>query len=104
MYDAKYMQPLSGTNSVTSRKNSIHQSTALEPESNEQVLDRSFSFSFSVPYVSGISHGLQLLFSDDQGLDAGEINTSEDETQQLFDQNEEEEDFEIPAFLRRQKF
>ena len=44
------------------------------------------------------------LFSDDQGLDAGEINTSEDETQQLFDQNEEEEDFEIPAFLRRQKF
>ena len=37
MYDAKYMQPLSGTNSVTSRKNSIHQSTALEPESNEQV-------------------------------------------------------------------
>ena len=44
------------------------------------------------------------LFSDDQGLDAGETNTSEDETQQLFDQNEEEEDFEIPAFLRRQKF
>ena len=46
------------------------------------------------------------LFSDDQGLDAGKTNTSEDEneTQQLFDQNEEEEDFEIPAFLRRQKF
>ena len=40
------------------------------------------------------------LFSDDQGLDAGKTNTSEDEneTQQLFDQNEEEEDFEIPAF------
>ena len=46
------------------------------------------------------------LFSDDQGLDDGKTNTSEDEneTQQLFDQNEEEEDFEIPAFLRRQKF
>ncbi len=46
------------------------------------------------------------LFSDDQGLDAGKTNTSKDEneTQQLFDQNEEEEDFEIPAFLRRQKF
>ena len=44
------------------------------------------------------------LFSDDQGLDTGETNTSEDETQQLFDQNEEEEDFEIPAFLRKQKF
>ncbi len=46
------------------------------------------------------------LFSDDQGLDVGKTNTSEDEneTQQLFDQNEEEEDFEIPAFLRRQKF
>ena len=37
------------------------------PLSNDQVLDRSFAFSFSVPYVSGISHGLQLLFSHDQG-------------------------------------
>ena len=38
MYDAKFMQPLSGTNSVTSRKNSIHQSTALEPDSNEKMI------------------------------------------------------------------
>ena len=48
------------------------------------------------------------LFSDDNNLNE-EINNSEDqditESNELFDQeSNEEEDFEIPAFLRKQKF
>ena len=46
------------------------------------------------------------LFSDDQTKDEAETNIDEENvSKQLFDQdNDEEEDFEIPAFLRRQKF
>ena len=47
------------------------------------------------------------LFSEEQEqLDSEPSNLKEDnDTQQLFDQEPlEEEDFEIPAFLRRQKF
>ncbi len=47
------------------------------------------------------------LFSEDNNLEINDsINPKEDsETEQLFDQDiNEEEDFEIPAFLRRQKF
>ena len=49
------------------------------------------------------------LFTDDQNNEVSETNTSaEEETYKednLFDQDmDEDEDFEIPAFLRRQKF
>ena len=50
------------------------------------------------------------LFSEGQDFQSGETNTEvkeEDieESDQLFDQDiNEEEDFEIPAFLRKQKF
>ena len=47
------------------------------------------------------------LFSDDQMKDDTETDIFEKQTpsEQLFDQDiNEEEDFEIPAFLRRQKF
>ena len=50
------------------------------------------------------------LFSEEQNFYSEEINTStsdqkNNDTEQLFDQDiNEEEDFEIPAFLRKQKF
>ena len=48
------------------------------------------------------------LFSEDQNLEANDTNENareDNDTEQLFDQeNTEDEDFEIPAFLRRQKF
>ena len=49
------------------------------------------------------------LFSEDQNLKDGEdsdhYEQKDTETEQLFDQDtNEEEDFEIPAFLRKQKF
>ncbi len=37
------------------------------PKTNEQILERSIAFSFSVPHVQGFAHGLKLLFLDDQG-------------------------------------
>ena len=51
------------------------------------------------------------LFSDEQGYQSDDISTDTDEnknnySEELFDQDliNEEEDFEIPAFLRKQKF
>ena len=47
------------------------------------------------------------LFSDEQNSEENELNDTREDVQanQLFDQDtNEEEDFEIPAFLRRQKF
>ena len=49
------------------------------------------------------------LFSDDQSYQSGESLENEDKvhdnTEQLFDQDSNEDDeFEIPAFLRKQKF
>ena len=47
------------------------------------------------------------LFSDEQNYQRDEETNenSDNETEQLFDQDtNEEEDFEIPAFLRKQKF
>ena len=47
------------------------------------------------------------LFSDElnHANQADEISKEEDKTEELFDrENNEDEDFEIPAFLRRQKF
>ena len=48
------------------------------------------------------------LFSDDQSLEKDNISETKEytngESEQLFDQDIEEEDFEIPAFLRKQKF
>ena len=48
-----------------------------------------------------------MLFSDDKSQQNSESKNFDhsDESQQLFDQEtNEDEDFEIPAFLRRQKF
>ena len=48
-----------------------------------------------------------MLFSDDKSQQSSESKNFDhsDESQQLFDQEtNEDEDFEIPAFLRRQKF
>ena len=48
------------------------------------------------------------LFSEDQNLETNDTNENareDNDAEQLFDQeNTEDEDFEIPAFLRRQKF
>ena len=37
------------------------------PLSNHSVLERALTFSFSVPYVSDLTHGLKLLFADEHG-------------------------------------
>ena len=56
---------------------------------------------------TGEEESTPILFSDEQSQDnLGSENLDQnDESQQLFDQEtDEDEDFEIPAFLRRQKF
>ena len=49
-----------------------------------------------------------MLFSNEQDqvvIEQEEIDNNDNDTDQLFDQDtKEDEDFEIPAFLRRQKF
>ena len=42
--------------------------------------------------------------TDENNLEADNLNNDNKETEQLFDQDANEEDFEIPAFLRKQKF
>ena len=45
------------------------------------------------------------LFSEEQSQQSDQITDESNETEQLFDQDvNEDEDFEIPAFLRKQKF
>ena len=59
------------------------------------------------PFQIYINHSL---FSNEKNFESEEINTGasvqeNNDTEQLFDQDiNEEEDFEIPAFLRKQKF
>ena len=55
----------------------------------------------------GDEESTPMLFSDELNQENSESKhiDQNDESQQLFDQeNNEDEDFEIPAFLRRQKF
>ena len=69
----------------------------------EHVTDSSLSENTSEEYTPK-------LFSEDQTYASDKItqdssDQENDETNQLFDQDiNEEEDFEIPAFLRKQKF
>ena len=69
----------------------------------DETLNSDFS---SVSKIADEEHTPKL-FSDEQAQDSIEQKETEMDSasEQLFDQdNSEEEDFEIPAFLRRQKF
>ena len=56
------------------------------------------------PIISPEEEYTPKLFSEESSLSDNSISSTESE-QKLFDQeNNQEEDFEIPAFLRRQKF
>ena len=71
------------------------------------AIDTLGAFVLSMSVDSSEKEYTPRLFTDEQNLSGSEeINTDEsNESQDLFDQDiNEEEDFEIPAFLRRQKF
>ena len=76
-------------------------------ENNKVEIDETLNSDFSsVSKIADEEH-IPKLFSDEQAQDSIEQKETEMDSasEQLFDQdNSEEEDFEIPAFLRRQKF
>ena len=77
-------------------------------ENNSEMVDNNVNFQ----NINSLDENLKeehtpKLFSDEQNLEENELNDTREDVQanQLFDQDtNEEEDFEIPAFLRRQKF
>ena len=76
-------------------------------ENSPEVKIEENSFDTTVQKDSSEKEYTPRLFTDEQNLSGSEeINTDEsNESQDLFDQDiNEDEDFEIPAFLRRQKF
>ena len=83
---------------------SIESASYIENNNN---IDETISQESSFDSESVVEEHTPKLFSEEQEqLDSEPSNLKEDnDTQQLFDQEPlEEEDFEIPAFLRRQKF
>ena len=91
----------------TSENNLFKNEINLEASSDENFfeLDSIEQISSSEePRLSATGHQTPKLFSEEDTLDEKNIPSS-DSDQKLFDQeNNQEEDFEIPAFLRRQKF
>ena len=70
----------------------------------EEIIDNNFPSSESI-----IEEYTPKLFSEEQSFqekpESENIDITDNDTEQLFDQDlSEEEDFEIPAFLRKQKF
>ena len=86
---------------------SIESASYMENNSNIEIEDRMFSNNSS-SFKSDTEEHTPKLFSEENIQEPTETNDDlreENYNEELFDQsNNEEEDFEIPAFLRRQKF
>ena len=85
---------------------SIESASYMENNSDTKI-DETVSAENNQIENTGEEESTPILFSDEQSQDnLGSENLDQnDESQQLFDQEtDEDEDFEIPAFLRRQKF
>jgi len=91
----------------TSKKNSFESETNIEESSDKTLIESDLNeemFSNEEPILHSDEESTPKLFFEDVSSD--ENSTPSLETgQKIFDQeNNQEEDFEIPAFLRRQKF
>ena len=85
---------------------SIESASYMENNSDTKI-DETVSAENNQIENTGEEESTPILFSNEQSQDnLGSENLDQnDESQQLFDQEtDEDEDFEIPAFLRRQKF
>ena len=104
-----FQQTLADTEQVTNNFPS-----GVSIESASYMENNNFDENTSVSSISEKSDSNEeytpKLFSEEQNFESEEINTGasdqeNNDTEQLFDQDiNEEEDFEIPAFLRKQKF
>ena len=104
-----FQQTLADTEQVT---NNLPSGVSIESASYME--NNNFDENTSVSSISEKSDSDEeytpKLFSEEQNFESEEINTGasvqeNNDTEQLFDQDiNEEEDFEIPAFLRKQKF
>jgi cell division protein FtsZ len=104
-----FQQTLADTEQVT---NNLPSGVSIESASYME--NNNFDENTSVSLISEKSDSDEeytpKLFSEEQNFESEEINTGanvqeNNDTEQLFDQDiNEEEDFEIPAFLRKQKF
>ena len=104
-----FQQTLADTEQVT---NNLPSGVSIESASYME--NNNFDENTSVSSISEKSDSNEeytpKLFSEEQNFESEEINTGasdqeNNDTEQLFDQDiNEEEDFEIPAFLRKQKF
>ena len=104
-----FQQTLADTEQVT---NNLPSGVSIESAS--YIENNNFDENTSISSISEKSDSDEeytpKLFSEEQNFESEEINTGasvqeNNDTEQLFDQDiNEEEDFEIPAFLRKQKF
>ena len=86
---------------------SIESASYMENNSDIKIEDNLEKENSDISKETGEEEYTPKLFSDDQNHFNHESNTQSehDRTEQLFEEDvNEEEDFEIPAFLRRQKF
>ena len=87
---------------------SIESASYMENNADIKIEDRISSHNQNLHESDSEDEYTPKLFSEDQNLEANDTNENareDNDTEQLFDQeNTEDEDFEIPAFLRRQKF
>ncbi len=81
---------------------SIESASYIEGNSTDENLSASFAEESEEEQTPKLFSEDQNYQSEDEILDNKEIDSPE--SNQLFDQDIEEEDFEIPAFLRKQKF
>ncbi len=78
----------------------MHRDEAYKEQEPEEVVIDDISVSNDIPEANASQdEGVPQLFSDEENFPA----SSEDNLNANF-KNEEEEEFEIPAFLRKQKF
>ena len=87
---------------------SIESASYMENNADIKIEDRISSYNQNLHESNSEDEYTPKLFSEDQNLKTNDTNENareDNDTEQLFDQeNTEDEDFEIPAFLRRQKF
>jgi cell division protein FtsZ len=89
--------------SATYMENSLSEDNSMAQEVNQEssMIEKSVLEEEHTPQL--FSNENDMSIKDSQNLE-NNIDTEMEKNENLFDQNNDEEDFEIPAFLRRQKF
>ena len=98
---------LSNLNSKDEIPSGVSIESASYIENNKEIKDENIVYAKDTPMheKNGLEEYTPKLFSDETSAEIYESDTDENSEEELFQKEAtEEEDFEIPAFLRRQKF